>query len=170
MESETNDSPNELKYLSWGAWGISYEDSDKRYNSNIDASFWVAGKRTTEDQITQLASTAPVGRYNGDALGVSLNSNGDLTHLTNGQFEIEADFASHTLSGQIKFDQINLEIGEADIATGSFSTSITGQDIHYGKTNGAFFGPSAENVGGNFIAENIDKTKYIGAYAGSKQP
>jgi hypothetical protein len=151
-------------YTTWGYWEAAYVDpaTSNDYHLHIPGSFWIAGVATDDDVVSGLAFTAT---YNGKAQGVMFSQAMALKKMTNGTSELKIDFSDHTVSGSIKFDEISLVLNSGYINTSGFSAQIDNASVS--QVSGAFYGPNAEGVGGNFSAK-INTTKYLGIFAGDR--
>jgi hypothetical protein len=93
-----------------------------------------------------------------------------VQELANGKTNISINFASTSttaISGSLNFDQLILNVtGTPGAVTNSgFSATVDGAAAS--RVNGAFYGPSAEGIGGNFNAD-MGGMKYHGIFAGDR--
>jgi hypothetical protein len=151
-------------YTTWGYWEAAYVDpaTSNDYHIHIPGSFWIAGVVTDDAVVSGLTFHAT---YNGKAQGVMFSQAMALKKMTNGTCELNIDFTGHTVSGSIKFDEISLVLNSGYINTSGFSAQIDNASVS--QVSGAFYGPNAEGIGGNFSAE-INTTKYLGIFAGDR--
>jgi hypothetical protein len=151
-------------YTTWGYWEAAYVDpaTSNDYHIHIPGSFWIAGVVTDDAVVSGLTFHAT---YNGKAQGVMFSQAMALKKMTNGTCELNIDFSGHTVSGAIKFDEISLVLNSGYINTSGFSAQIDNASVS--QVSGAFYGPNAEGIGGNFSAE-INTTKYLGIFAGDR--
>lgn len=151
-------------YTTWGYWEAAYVDpaTSNDYHIHIPGSFWIAGVVTDDAVVSGLTFHAT---YNGKAQGVMFSQAMALKKMTNGTCELNIDFTGHTVSGAIKFDEISLVLNSGYINTSGFSAQIDNASVS--QVSGAFYGPNAEGIGGNFSAE-INTTKYLGIFAGDR--
>jgi hypothetical protein len=148
-------------------------------------SFFVAGQQTNPDYITNnLLNTPFTGTYTGKAFGVQLDSTGqNATQLTSasgvnkyGTVNLSINFASATanpVNGTIGFDQATLTINSAASTVTSAGFAATISDVSgtaptSSVVNGAFYGDTAQAVGGNFHAQMGTGVRYLGVFGGSR--
>ena len=155
-------------YFTWGYWEVAYVDptnSTIQRQIRVPESLWLAGKPSNNSVI----KTGFVGTYNGKAFGTMINTN-DTTQITqvSGSMNLTADFVSTpSITGSLAFTNgptLTISGGafSADSLTNQFSAGLTGGNIQ-----GAFYGPNAEAVGGNFYSLTDDK-QYIGIFGGNR--
>jgi hypothetical protein len=112
-----------------------------------------------------------VGTYTGGAEGIRIDPGGWISELTGGATSLTVDFnpaAAQPLAGTISFDQVNLNVisSAGAVNTGGFNAQIGGA---VGSTvKGAFFGPNAAAIGGNFGARMGGGDEYYGVFGGSR--
>nr|HOO47629.1 transferrin-binding protein-like solute binding protein [Deltaproteobacteria bacterium] len=159
------------EYVTWGYWEISYEDPESaaQYHLHLPGDFWIAGELTPASVIQDLAMNNIQGSYAGGAKGICINTLSEVSELTGGVSQIQVDFGTYQVSGNITFDQVNLELDSGIVYASSpqFSAGILGAGTSL--VNGAFFGPNANAVGGNFDAD-MSGTRYMGIFGGSRVP
>ena len=109
------------------------------------------------------------GTYTGGAKGICINTASEVSELTGGVSQIQVDFGTYQVSGNIGFDQVNLVLDSGVLYTSApqFSAGILGSGTSL--VNGAFFGPNANAIGGNFDAD-MSGTRYMGIFGGSRVP
>lgn len=160
-------------YAEWGVWEAAYLDpvSLATYHIHMPGSWWVAGAPTSPGD----RPTTGTATYTGVALGTHVTGSG-LTKLT-GTTSMTVDFANlpttGSIVGSINFPgELNLTFSSmaGNVASsGNFNISnVGGANVSSGKVGGAFFGPAAESVAGNFLANMNDSTKYIGIFGGDR--
>jgi hypothetical protein len=159
-------------HVTWGYWEIAYVDpaSSADYHLHRPGSLWVAGEPTPADSIADLVSSSFTGRYQGGAQGIRIDAGGFVSQLTGGATDITVNFstgATNPLSGSIAFDQISLGLsgGFVSASSGVFGAQVTGASSS--SVNGAFFGPNADAIGGNFRAQMSD-AGYYGIFGGDR--
>ncbi len=158
-------------HVSWGYWEISYDDprNGHPYHLHVPSSLWVAGQQTPEDDIKGLISSNFVGVYNGQARGVHLDGTNVMHELPAGVTALNIDFASAApVSGSINFPGVvNLAVDSScsSLTTGGFSAAFQGATGN--GLQGAFFGPDAAAVGGNFDAVQ-GPDRYLGIFLGDR--
>ncbi|HON39490.1 MAG: transferrin-binding protein-like solute binding protein [Desulfomonilia bacterium] len=72
------------------------------------------------------------------------------------------------VSGYIRFDEIQLNLGNGNISTTDSTLSANINGMAESMVQGAFFGPNAQAVGGSFHAREMDRTRYIGIFGGNR--
>jgi hypothetical protein len=161
-------------YATWGYWEIAYTNGTDRIMA-APHSLWIAGKPTTNAIIT----TGFTGTYSGGAVGSKIDANGALP-LT-GTCTLTADFnaAYPITSGNITFPgYVTLTVDPtvssmtASATTNSFTAAVNNGAGITGSIKGAFFGPAANSMGGNFYASSggaSPTTQYLGIFGGNKK-
>ncbi len=172
-------------YATWGYWEAAWQDpsSGADYHLHLPGSYWVAGERTPASAVQNLIDTGVVAIYQGRAEGVRIdtaNPSNTLQKLPTGTLDLTIDFSRTTVAdavtGQIAFPADTaigfagktLPIGSAasTLTTGGFTAVVT--DAASSEINGAFYGPNADSVGGNFRADYTGE-RYLGIFVGDKQ-
>jgi hypothetical protein len=179
------------EYMTWGYWEMGYTDPDDSSKDHLfsSQSFFVAGQQTTPTYITNnLLNTPFTGSYDGKAFGVKIDPNQiDITQLTSasgvnkwGTVHLDIDFmnpdAANAVTGTLSFDQASLVINSV-ASTEGIKMDGTGFNAHItsvatiapstSAVNGAFYGDTAEAVGGNFHAQMNTGERYLGVFGGS---
>ena len=140
--------------VAWGYWGV-YENGDNH-------GCWVAGKRTTQDQIAAKVTGGTALEFKGAAYGREIASTGAETSLGAGISTVALDFAAHTASGKLDFSTVDIHFSATDLtAAGAFKGTATNMDS--GTVTGALFGQNAGTVAGGFDATK-DGSRYTGVY------
>jgi hypothetical protein len=160
-------------YTTWGYWEIAYRDPAYGidYHVHQPGSIWIAGSRTPAAEVSSLISTNFSGTYTGGAEGIRVDPGGMISQLTGGATNLTIDFnpsATLPVMGMISFDQVNLNVisSPGAVSTNGFAAEIGGATSS--RINGAFFGPNARAVGGNFGARMSTGDKYYGIFAGGR--
>jgi len=175
------------EYLTWGYWEMGYTDPVDSSKDHLfsSQSFFVAGQQTDPTYITNnLLNTPFTGTYTGKAFGVQLDATGqNATQLTSasgvnkyGNVNLSINFASATanpVNGTINFDQGSLTINSAASTVTSAGFAATISDVSgtaptSSVVNGAFYGDTAQAVGGNFHAQMNTGVRYLGVFGGSR--
>ncbi len=169
------------EYVTWGYWEIAYFDptspdpsNPESYHVHQPGAFWIAGERTSPTVIQSMVTNSFTGQYIGTAHGVQFTSTTPLQPLTNGMTNITVDFdlsATNPVSGTIQFDQVTFNLLGGNVYSTSsqfFADTFIGA-IDAGDAHGAFYGPNANAVGGNFKAEDGGVT-YMGVFGGARLP
>ncbi len=154
----TEDHGNRLaQYVTWGPWEIAYSDpgSSADYHVHMPGASWVAGELTSLAEIGALTFSAT---YRGQAEGVYVPSVGQYFDMPSGSISLDVNFGSSSVTGgSISFPAgngapaVSLGIASTTFGGREFNTLINSPDTGY--VNGAFFGPNAASVGGNFAAQ-----------------
>lgn len=167
-------------YLTWGYWEMAYTDpvdgsSDHLFSSQ---SFFVAGQQTDPAYISGIMNTSFSGTYTGKAFGVGLDATGqNAMPLTNGTTNLTVNFQSpsavNAVTGSINFDQASLSVNSAASTLNSngftaYVSTVSGTTPAASAVHGAFYGPAADAVGGNFIAKMGTGASYLGIFGGSR--
>jgi hypothetical protein len=158
-------------HVNWGYWEISYDDpaSGKAYHLHAPGSFWVAGQQTPTTEIKDLIEAKFTGTYNGQARGVHIDPSDMIHELPDGTTSLTIDFSSATpVSGSINFPGVvNLAVnsGASSLTTSGFNASFQGSGGS--GMHGAFYGPEAAAVGGNFDAVQ-GSDRYQGIFIGER--
>lgn len=167
-------------YLTWGYWEMAYTDplDGSRDHLFSSQSFFVAGQPTDPAYISSIMNTPFSGTYTGKAFGVELDPAGqNAMPLSNGTTNLTVNFqdpaVANTVTGSINFDQASLTINSAasTLNNNGFSayvSSVSGVTPMSSAVNGAFYGPAAEGVGGNFNAKLGTGVSYLGIFGGSR--
>ncbi|MCG8471882.1 MAG: transferrin-binding protein-like solute binding protein, partial [Desulfobacterales bacterium] len=152
-------------YVTWGYWGTAYKDaSSDTYHLSMPNNFWIAGERTPDTQISDLIGSGAKATYKGGAEGIMISNTGDVGQLTGGSSNFDFDFGDKTFAGTITFDG-NLSLSfDGGLSSDSFSD--TQNNTH--QLHGAFFGPNAEAIAGNFKTNNGTSNTYMGIFGGQR--
>ncbi|MCG8470961.1 MAG: hypothetical protein MI742_03790, partial [Desulfobacterales bacterium] len=155
-------------YVTWGYWGTAYKDaSGDTYHLSTPNNFWIAGERTPESNMQNFISNNPEATYKGGAQGIMISGTGDVSQLTNGTSEFTFYFGSNKFDAQIAFDGnsiLSINGGEGIINSG-FSLTDSQNNT---QLSGAFFGPNAEAIAGNFKTSNGTSNTYMGIFGGQR--
>lgn len=170
----TQKQPDELApYTTWGYWEIAYRDpaSGLDYHVHHPGSIWIAGSPTPATDVSALISTNFSGTYTGGAQGIRIDPGGSISKLTGGAADLTIDFtpsATLPVTGQLSFDQVNLNVisNPGAISANGFNAQISGATAS--TVHGAFFGPNAQAIGGNFGARMSSGDGYYGIFAGGR--
>lgn len=168
-------------YMSWGYWSV---DSDVAGTIKTVApkTPWIAGRVTTGSEVGALSGTA---HYFGDVRGL-LNESSSPTAVTtvSGTTALTATFGSSPISLTGTFNDLKRANGTTWVQTanlsaasaggGSLSGTISGTTFVggtpvSGAVNGAFFGPRAQEVGGNWSLSNAGATTKAAGTFNAKQ-
>lgn len=158
------------EHLQWGYWEAAYQDpvTEMDHHIHIPGTFWIAGQPAPEEAVNRLIRTGFTGTYSGMAEGISIDE-GRVSPLAGGYTRLAIDFspsAVHPVSGTIGFDSVSLNVlGTLPVSAGGFTAGIEGAPDGL---NGAFFGPDADAVGGNFNGFK-DHVRYIGIFGATLQ-
>lgn len=166
---------NNCDYAHWGIWAGEIGNAGLVSDGDIaraEAVYYVAGEMTDATTLGAITDTSV--NFNGVTAG-AINDNGTLTHHT-GAFGANVNFATRNVAvNNFTLGDYALTSGSAswDVGHQAFTGSLAiddGTNFLNGDMNGAFFGPSAEDMGGNFSVENSggDITS-SGVYLGTSQ-
>lgn len=157
-------------YQSFGVWESGLGDANRTFG------VMSVGATTPSDKVP----TSGTATFNGNIIGSYVNAGGE-GHAVLSNLEVVADFGAHTLdftsSGtRISKDWTNFNAnGSLDLSgtltispNGTFSGTLTTGTLS-GESNGTFYGPAAQELGGVFYLTNPDSTleTYAGAYGAS---
>lgn len=160
------------EHLSWGYWSVNFSNPDTGNLEVFDprGTFWVAGTPTDPGQIQDLIVNSAVGTYQGGAQGVMVDhATGLVGDLYGGTTDLTIYFGSGEVEGTINFpDQVELGVGGGTVTADGFAAAITPTGGGFGELDGAFYGPDATSVGGNFHAED-EINKYLGVFGADQR-
>jgi len=173
------------EFVDWGVWSGNFIATDTYTMQNVA---FIYGLQTLNDQLPTTGSAT----YSGAVIG-QIHDNGSVADAT-GAFSAGVDFANRRLNafnmniGDIQFNAAagtlsTTGYGTAGLPTAAQFTNVTisGAEITGGVCNagacngantfsGAFYGPSGENMGGNFSFTNTGGTVgAAGVYLGAQQ-
>ncbi|MBI4792660.1 MAG: transferrin-binding protein-like solute binding protein [Deltaproteobacteria bacterium] len=170
-------------YVTWGYWEVAYQDpaSGAQYHSHVPGSRWIAGEPTPAAEVNGLVSANFIGHYSGMALASKIDPAAaqQLSDLR-GTFNIDVDFGNINVASAV---QGTIDLGEIVLAVNSgpagnasvngFSNTVNGVTGPTGvmtnsSFNGAFYGPNASAIGGNFHAKFSSGRSYTGIYGGNR--
>ncbi|MEW6521686.1 MAG: FecR domain-containing protein [Thermodesulfobacteriota bacterium] len=170
-------------YVTWGYWEIAYQDpaSGAQYHTHGPGSRWIAGEPTPAAEVNELVNTNFTGHYSGTAFASKIDPAAaqQVTDLQ-GTVEIDVDFgninAASAVQGVINLDGLQFKVNSG--AAGNASASGF-SNTAYGVTgpagimpnstfNGAFYGPRAHSIAGNFHAPFSSGKSYTGIYGGTR--
>ena len=159
---------NACTYLQWGYWGGEL-DSGAGSTARIDVghiNFWVAGQPTVN-------MPTGTGMYTGNAIGSVVN--GSANYIASGGFTNMYNFARNT--GNVAINNFDGNHNLSGMAMGSgntYSATLSGANGAKlaGSLNGSFYGPTANETGGNFAFQSTAGTRYLasGIFAAPKIP
>jgi hypothetical protein len=174
LVSEDPTAPQLASYLSWGNWEIAYSEpgTGKDYHVHNPGTLWIAGEPTPAVDFAALVTASFVGIYSGLAEGVTVPSTGAFNKLPSGTCNLTVDFGANMLTaGSINFPAgsftpaYNIGIDPGTVFSSGFNLPISTPNS--GTVNGAFFGPGAASVGGNFTAQ-VGSDQLIGVFGGDR--
>ncbi|MEW6428022.1 MAG: FecR domain-containing protein [Thermodesulfobacteriota bacterium] len=174
-------------HATWGYWEVAYQDpaSLADYHLHVPYSTWVAGERTPAAEVQSLIDAGTVtATYSGKAHGTvtdTSRSMGQVTQLPEGNLALTVDFGKTTMAdavtGSIAFPADTatgfpgrvLPIGSAAsmLNSGGFQAMVNDPGVISSQVNGAFYGPGAKSVGGNFRADYATE-HYLGIFLGDR--
>ena len=165
-QTTTSNELADYDYLTWGTWQKEVQNSTDLTNSNAS---WIIGQVTLGGSIPTSASAT----YNGSVEG--LVNNGAATRGVTGSASLTANFDNRTLTGtfnNMKLDN-NTSWKTLDVNAGwnAGGNDITGTLTGGGATGtvqGHFFGPQAQETGGQWQT-TAGAEKAAGIYRAVKQ-
>jgi hypothetical protein len=157
-------SPCQCRYLQWGYWGGELDTANAAGTAPARADVghintWLAGAPTPPTAIQALAGANFTGTYNGAMTGAV--SNNGAQYLASGNFTAVYNFASRGGSlavsnyDGISFGPVPFARAAGSGANYSFGFQAGG---FTGKINGSFYGPAAQETGGNFAFHGLPGT------------
>lgn len=155
-------------YVSWGYWGATYRDAhtDQTHVPLVDTCLWIGGEKTPQSKVQDLIAAERTGTYAGTALGITVDPQGMVSRLNNGQTSLSVNFGAQTVSGNISFDEVRFDLDSGAISDmGKISAMLSGTNVTYGQANGQFFGPDAAMAAGTFKADMADTTRHMGVFS-----
>jgi len=140
-------------YQTWGVWSVEDARNTGTSAEVLDGSHWIAGAMTSIADMQLKTGTAT---YNGHVHGTAREGGRLQLHALDGTSKLTANFDSGTISGQLNINYVNggayatSDLSSVSIYNGNqFGGSLGGAD-NVGNIQGAFFGPGAAEVGGNW--------------------
>jgi len=158
-------------YFTWGYWETAFNDGSNEYHAHVPGTMWLAGPRTADINPGYITPSFK-GTYNGSARGIEIPSAGGMKDLGKGTCHLDVDLSTTAkVTGYIDFPNVvNLSLGGTGSIVGSnagFTTGIT--NMSGGTLNAAFFGATANAVGGNFEAYNSGNgSQYMGIFGANR--
>lgn len=161
-------------YFTWGYWEAAYVESTIDRHIHVPYSMWLAGK-TTPAQPPTAFTAEYTGGVRATLFDTSVTAPTPQATTLDGSLVLNVTLSSgsNTINAN---SYIKLSDNKQfDIATGAFASfprftsniSDGGGTPIAGTINGAFYGPTAEAVGGNFYASGGTK-QYIGIFGGNR--
>jgi hypothetical protein len=160
---------NSCQYAHWGAWSAKTVRSDSKVDvANMVP--YVAGEITPVDVATLSLGNVT---YNGDVLATKTATGGILENIS-GTIVANIDMANRQI---LNTTTITLPSGTMNVTTPTnFAAGATfqavplsGAGVSNATMNGAFFGPNAQNLGGNFTADIASGSAHVtGVYLGNR--
>jgi hypothetical protein len=157
-------------FFTWGYWEAAYVDPNDSTQRHIHVpySMWIAGKPTLNQPAASYSGT-----YNGNVRATLAIAGGSATAL-DGTISIPVDFSLNSipaagtmsLSNGTTFSIAATGTAAFNFPAGKFTTTISG-DGTSGNLNGAFYGPNAEAMAGNFYSSTAGK-QYIGIFGANR--
>lgn len=159
IATTTNGNEN-YDYLTWGAWGYEFPGN----YTVFPMSPWIAGRLTPDAAVPTSGSAT----YSGDAWGQLVEP--DQLSTVHGTTSLTADFGTRSLTGT--FNDMRRGDGSAWTSANVNASWAGGTNLIVGSVNaangmagdvrGAFFGPAAEELGGNWTLFTQDGTTQAG--------
>ncbi|EXJ11407.1 MULTISPECIES: transferrin-binding protein-like solute binding protein [Nitrincola] len=153
-------------YLSWGVWSTELVATPN--TSVMDGSHWIAGTLTPTTSMPVTGSATYTGQIRGTA------HEGGALHALNGSTNLTANFGTGNISGQLNVQYANTgaayatsNLSGVTISGNQFGGSLSGSN-NAGAIQGGFFGPAAQEVGGNWAIEKTSGSKAAGVFSGKR--
>ncbi|MEC9290780.1 MAG: FecR domain-containing protein [Pseudomonadota bacterium] len=172
----------DCNYAHWGIWAGALENDGLVSAGDLaraEAVYYVAGEQMMQgaDLDAYVSTTPGVVSFNGMTAG-AIDTHGTLTHHI-GSFGADVDFDNRNLSvTDFTLGDYSLSGGAAtwSAGQGAFTGALSidnigagGAETLSGDINGAFFGPAADDIGGNYSLENSGQDiKASGIYLGTQ--
>ncbi|MEA1915224.1 MAG: transferrin-binding protein-like solute binding protein, partial [Campylobacterota bacterium] len=144
---ETQNTLGNNDYTTWGTWTIS------QGNEILDYNHWISGDTTASDDLPGTGTVT----YNGSVHGSVYDAG---YREIDGTSSVTANFSDNTMSGTLhmkyqdsgsSFVQAHLNDTTITRASSSFSGElVNGATITDGTISGKFYGPNAEEIGGDW--------------------
>jgi hypothetical protein len=164
--------PCTCEYLSWGFWSSNINASNNTtYNVNLGT--YVVGQVTDRLQMPQTGSATYAGMMVGNV------QNGSNAYVGTGTYNMGWNFAARNGNFSATFDGTNYgspvnSVPNVVAQPGSSGVTFSGAFAGGGRVGaltGSFFGPQAQNQGGQFaIGTNSTTYKASGIFAGQQVP
>lgn len=166
----------DLEYVTLGAWA----SPDGSTLHDVTFGYGAGGVQTPDDNMPSTGTAS----FTGEIAGTGITKPLGVLYLIAGTIDIDADFATGTvtstvtvlredyLTAQIYAPYLFESVGSIASGTNLFGGTINSLDGSNltGRLDGAFFGPSANEVGGSFRASNANDDM-VGAFvAGPTTP
>lgn len=171
--------PDNNEYTEWGSWEFgwaeTYEGEVYGYN---EKGYYLTGTVTPETTVQGLIDSNTEFTYSGSVIGsIERYTYGGesyteeiVDHIASGTFNATVDFGADTIEGSIAFTTTGGNNWNATISSGTAaniegSYFSSGYSYDYGENSytttqvdGAFYGPNAEAIGGEFYISRSDSS------------
>ncbi|HJU19890.1 MAG TPA: hypothetical protein VJ770_25845 [Stellaceae bacterium] len=167
----------QCQYLQWGYWGGELDTPNTAGNAPMRADVghintWLAGTPTSPSDIATLAGTNITGTYNGGMTGAV--SNNGAQYLASGNFTATYNFAQR--SGSLAINNYDgrsfpaMPFSRVSANGANYSITVPSSTTFTGRINGSFYGPMAQETGGNFALQGPPGSNYLtsGIFAGRR--
>jgi len=159
-----------LDYQTWGVWSVESVHSGPSGATVLDGSHWIVGAMTPTVDMPKTGTAT----YNGHVHGTA--HEGGALHALDGTSTLTANFGTGNIGGQLNVNYVNggayatSDLSSVSIRNGNqFGGSLGGAD-NVGNIQGAFYGPGAAEVGGNWaINKNGGASQATGIFGGKKK-
>lgn len=162
-------------YVHWGVWAAEINNNVSGATMQVDSTLmpYISG------QVTPTMPSTGTAVYSGIAIGNLLtgatlsNVQGTLNatiNLDGASSSIAANALSITGIGNYTLQNAGIiNVGSGSFSGAALDTAIGATTITGGSINGALFGPSANNLGGNFqFNDSVNSVQGTGVYLGAK--
>jgi len=163
------DASDAYDYLSWGSWSMDMSATpNTEFVNDHRSSRWIAGMMTPTTDMPTSGTATYAGQIQGHAIKYE-----SVADVLTGTIGLTANFGTGDVTGQLNIQShgtayATSNLSGVSITHNHFSGNLSGSD-HTGKINGAFYGPNAQEVGGNWIIENNNQyDKASGIFAAKK--
>jgi len=177
--AEPRPANDEFQYTSWGIWGRTEVNDASGKRSIEPESLWVAGPLTPTGTLDTFGANNVSGTYKGEVRGYRVEN--DSAASVTGTTNLTVNFASRTVTGT--FDNLMAAqttwVQQAAVSAtwgagtnaikGTLSSTDSTPNISGGTINGAFFGPNATELGGNWAIQKTDGSAGAGIHRSIQQ-
>jgi hypothetical protein len=163
VEATGDDLAND-DYMSWGTWNIdaTYKSPEGREYSDQLNGLWVAGDETPVAVMDEFYTNGEAYRYSGRYKAIEKGQ--DANNIA-GNCLVDVDFGAKTAILTVQDLDQNHEIPMTLENNNLLDADESSREI----ANGKFYGPNAENIGGNFYIKDYYESsdseyEYIGVF------
>jgi len=147
-------------HLSWGRWGKDQLEPTK----NLEGAHWIAGRLTPTVSMPATGTAS----YTGIVRGSGVRNDGLLLDVA-GTSNLTANFGAGTVEGHLFLGPTlgTASLQGVSISGNQLSGNLHGNQINTGNIHGAFYGPQAQEMGGNW-AVKANQWQATGIFTGKR--